>query len=101
MRIKKGDIVLITSGKDRGKKGKVLAVFPKENRLLVEGMNIRKKRIKPKKAGEKGQMVESPTPLALPNTLLICPKCGKATRLGAKIMAGKKSRVCKKCNQEI
>jgi len=100
MKIKKNDTVLIISGKDRGKKGKVLEVFPKEGKLLVEGVNIRKKHVRPKKSGEKGQIVESPSPFFLSNAKLICFKCAKATRVGYKIIEKKKHRICKKCGQE-
>jgi len=101
MKIKKNDTVLIISGKDRGKKGKVLHVFPKDQRLLVEGVNMRKKHVRPKKSGEKGQIVESPSPLTVSNVKLICPKCAKPSRIGSKIIDKKKYRMCKKCGQEI
>jgi large subunit ribosomal protein L24 len=101
MKIKKGDTVLIISSKDRGKKGKVLTSFPKERKVIVEGMNIRKKHVRPKRAGEKGQIIQLPAPLDVSNVKLICPKCGKATRVGYKIVEKRKSRVCKKCGQEI
>lgn len=100
MKIKKNDQVLIISGKDRGKKGKVLGVFPKERKLLVEGANIRKRHVRAKNSGEKGQVVESPIPFFASNVKLICSKCGKATRVGHKIVNKKKHRVCKKCGQE-
>jgi large subunit ribosomal protein L24 len=101
MKIKKGDTVLIISGKDRGRKGKVLKTFPKEGRLIVEGINLRKKHVRPKRAEEKGQIVELPAPLHISNVKLICSKCGKATRIGYKIVEKKKFRICKKCGQEI
>ena len=101
MKIKKGDQVLIISGKDKGKKAKVLDVFPKEKRVLVEGVNIRKKHVKPKKSGEKGQMVQLPGSIDISNAKIICSKCGKATRVGFKISEKNKFRVCKKCGQEI
>jgi large subunit ribosomal protein L24 len=101
MKIKKGDTVLITSGKDRGRKGKVLGAFPKESRILVEGMNLRKKHQRPKKSGEKGQIVEMPGPMHISNVKLICQKCGKVTRVGYKVLNKNKVRICKKCGQEI
>ena len=101
MRIHKGDQVLIISGKDRGKKGKFLNVFPKDLRVLVEAVNLRKKHVKPKRSGEKGQVVETPSPLAVANVKLVCPKCSKATRVGYKLVENKKYRICKKCNSEI
>lgn len=101
MKIKKGDTVLIISGKDRGKKAKVLEVFPKEKRMVVEGVSMRKRHMRPKKAGEKGQIVQLPSPIDVSNAKFICPKCGKATRVGYKLTEKKKFRVCKKCGQEI
>lgn len=107
MKIKKGDTVLIISGKDRGKKGKVLKTFPKEKRILVEGVNLRKKHIKPRRAREKGQIITLPAPIHVSNVKLICSKCGKATRVGYKIISDinnkkkkLKVRICKKCGQE-
>jgi large subunit ribosomal protein L24 len=104
MKIKKGDTVLITSGKDRGRKGKVLGAFPKESRILIEGMNLRKKHQRPKRSGEKGQIVEMPGPMHVSNVKLICPKCGKATKVGYKLKVKNqksKIRICKKCGQEV
>jgi len=101
MKIKTNDIVLITSGKDRGKKGKVFEAFPMEDKVMVEGANLRKKHQKPKKQGEKGQIVMLPGKIAVANVKLICPKCGKPTRIGVKVNEKNKVRVCKKCNQEI
>lgn len=101
MKIKKDDTVLIISGKNKGKKGKVLRVFPKEERILVEGVNLRKKHQKAKKTGEKGQVIEMPSPINISNIKLICPQCGKPTRIGYKIADKKKFRVCKKCSQEV
>ena len=100
MKIKRDDTVLIISGKDRGRKGKVLVVFPKERRILVEGINLRKKHQRAKKSGEKGQIIEMPTPIDVSNAKLICPKCGKATRVGFKIVGDKKFKICKECKQE-
>jgi large subunit ribosomal protein L24 len=101
MKLKKGDTVLIISGKDRGKKGKILEAFPKDGRILVEGVNLRKKHQRPKKSGEKGQIISMPGPISISNAKLICPKCGKPTRAGFKILNKNKIRICKKCNQEI
>lgn len=101
MKIHKGDQVLIISGKDRGKRGKVLNVLPKEKRLAAEGLNLRKKHVRPKRSGEKGQVVETPGLISVSNVKLVCPKCGKPARVGYKIVEKKKYRICKKCNQEI
>lgn len=101
MKIKKGDTVLIISGKDRGRKAKVIEALPKKGKLFIEGINLRKKHVKPKKSGEKGQIVETPAPLDASDVKLICPKCGKAVRTGYKLEGKKKYRVCKKCGQEV
>jgi len=82
MRIKKSDTVLIISGKDRGKKGKVIKALPKENKIVVEGVNLRKKHTRPRRQGEKGQIVEIAAPFDVSNVKLICPKCKKPTRVG-------------------
>lgn len=101
MKIKKEDIVLIITGKDQGKKGKVLQVFPKANKLIVEGINLRKKHRKPRKTGEKGQVIILPASISVSNVKLVCSKCGKATRVGYRLAEGKKYRICKKCGAEI
>ena len=101
MKIRKGDTVLIVSGKDRRKKGKVLEVFPRDDRAVIEGANLRKKHVKPKRSGQKGQIIEMPFPIHLSNLKLICQKCGKPTRVGSKIKENKKFRVCKKCGQSL
>lgn len=101
MKILKGDTVLIISGKYRGKKGKVLKAFPKEKKILVEGVNLVKKHRRPRREGEKGQIIEIPAPLDVSNVKLICPNCGKATRVGYRIEKERKFRICKKCDQEI
>lgn len=101
MKLKKDDMVLVISGKDRGKKGKILEVFPKENRILVEGVNLRKKHRKPKKSGEKGQIIHLPGHISISNLKLICPKCKKVAKVKYKTTEKQKHRICKKCNQEI
>ncbi len=101
MKIKKGDTVLIMSGKDRGKKGKVMKVFPEKNLILVEGINLKKKHQKGKKSGEKGQIILMPGSVSVSNVKLICQKCGKATKVGYQISDKNKFRICKKCKQTI
>lgn len=101
MKVKKGDTVLIISGKDKGKKGAVLQVFPKEARIMVEGANLKKKHRKPKKTGEKGQIINLPAPLSVSSVKLVCPKCGKPARVGYGFAEKKKYRVCKKCGEKI
>lgn len=101
MKIVKNDTILITAGKDKGKKGKVIKTIPKDRKVVVDGLNVVKKHSRPKKQGEKGQRVEVPMPLSISNVKLVCPKCEKASRVGYKLTENKKLRICKKCNQEI
>ncbi len=102
MKIKNKDTVLIIHGNDRGRSGKVIRSFPKEGRILVQGINLQKKHRRPKKEGEKGQIVEMPGFVQVNNVKLVCPKCGKATRVSYKILPNKKKvRICKKCGEAI
>lgn len=106
MNIKKNDNVIVIAGKDRGKQGKVLRLFRGTDKILIEGLNLRKKHQKPRKQGEKGQMTDIPHPMHISNVLLYCPSCGKGVRLGAKVSSSgrtgkKKIRVCKKCGKEL
>jgi large subunit ribosomal protein L24 len=101
MKIKKGDTVLIISGKDRGKTGKILKSFPQEGKILVENINLRKKHRKPRKVGEKGEIVTVSFPIWISSVKLICPKCNQGTRVGIKRDNGKRLRVCKKCQSEF
>ena len=101
MKIKKNDKVLITKGKDRGKTGTVLKVLPKENKIIIEGLNLVTRHIKPKKAGEKGQRLRVPSPLVVSNVKIICPKCKKPTRIGYTVDKKDKKRTCKKCKALI
>lgn len=99
MKIKKEDTVLVIAGKYRGKIGKVLKTYPNKEKILVEGVNMVKKHQKPRKSGEKGSIIQMPSPIHVSNVKLICQKCKKATRVGYKIEKGKKMRICKKCDQ--
>jgi large subunit ribosomal protein L24 len=101
MNIKKGDTVIVRTGKDAGKKAKVMQVLVKENRVLVEGLNMKKRHMRARKAGEKGQTVDMAHPISRSNVSLLDPKSGKATRLGSKDVAGKKIRIAKKSGQEV
>ena len=101
MKIKKGENVKILSGKDRGKTGKVSRVLPDAGQALVEGLNLVKKHIRPRKQGEKGQRVSVPAAIDISSLMLVCPKCSKATRVGFKVSEKDKFRVCKKCGSEI
>ena len=85
MKIKKGDQIQIIAGKDKGKAGKVLRVIPGNLRIVIEGLNLIKKHMKPKKGGEKGQRIEVPASINISNVMLVCPKCGKLTRVGFKV----------------
>ncbi len=102
MKIKKSDKVKIIAGKDRGKEGKILEVFPEEKRVVVEGLNLVVKHVRPRRGGEKGQRIQFPAPLRASNVMLVCNKCNKLTRVGYKILEnGKKVRMCKKCKEVI
>lgn len=94
--VKTGDKVMIISGKDKGKTGKVLAVSPAEGKVIVEGCNIATKHVKPRKMGETGGLVKVETAMYSSKVMLVCPKCGKPTRAGHKVMPdGSKKRICK------
>ncbi|OGF62682.1 50S ribosomal protein L24 [Candidatus Giovannonibacteria bacterium RIFCSPHIGHO2_01_FULL_45_33] len=101
-KIKKGDMVVVISGKDRGKNAKVINVFPKEERIVVEGVAMKKVHRRPRKQGQKGEVVSLPSPIHSSNVLLYCKNCGKGSRAGFKFLDdGKKVRICKKCKNEI
>ena len=101
MNIKKDDKVVVLSGKDKGKQGKVITADPKAMKVIVEGVNVASKHQKPRKQGEEGGIFKVETPIYTSKVQLVCPKCGKATRVAHKITDGKKTRVCKKCGAEI
>ena len=101
MNIRKDDKVIVLSGKDKGKTGKVLVADPKAFKVIVEGVNVATKHQKPKKQGQDGGIIKVETPIYVSKVQLVCPKCGKGTRVGHKIADGKKVRVCKKCGAEI
>ena len=97
MNIKKDDKVVVLSGKDKGKEGKILSADPKALKVIVEGVNVATKHQKPRKQGEEGGIIKVETPIYASKVQLVCPKCGKATRVAHKIEGDKKVRVCKKC----
>ncbi len=101
MNIKKDDKVVVLSGKDKGKQGKVLVVNPKAGKVIVEGVNVATKHQKARQQGQEGGIIKVETPIYASKVQLVCPKCGKNTRVGHKIADGKKTRVCKKCGAEI
>ena len=101
LHVKKGDTVVVLSGKDKGKKGKVLEVSPKEQKVIIEGINMMTKHVKPRRQGEAGGIVDAEGAMYACKVNAVCPKCGKATRLAHKIDEnGNKVRVCKHCNAE-
>lgn len=102
MNIRKGDTVTVITGKDSGKKGKVLRVLPADNRVVVEGINKAKKHQRPSRSLPQGGILQIETPLDASNVMLLCNKCNKPTR-GAKKMLdnGQKARVCKKCGEVL
>ncbi len=101
MKIKKGDTIKVLSGNDKGKTGEVLQVIPKDKTIIVRGVNIRKKAIKPKKQGEQGGIISLEIPINVSKVALVCPKCSKTTRVGYEIIKDEKVRVCKKCEAKI
>ncbi|MGI6421550.1 MAG: 50S ribosomal protein L24 [Syntrophomonadaceae bacterium] len=100
MYIKKGDIVVVTSGKDKGKKGKILRSLPDQNKVVLEGINKAKKHQKPSRAIPQGGILQIEAPISASNVMYVCKKCNKPTRLGKKILDNKeKVRFCKKCGE--
>ncbi len=101
-KIKKGDLVEVISGKDKGKRGKVLRVIPKENKVIVEGVNVVKRHQRPNPRMREGGIVEREAPIYVSKVMLVCPSCGQRTRVGFKILEdGRKVRYCKKCGEII
>jgi large subunit ribosomal protein L24 len=101
MNIKKDDKVIVLSGKDKGKEGKVLVADPKGMKVIVEGVNVATKHQKPMRQGQEGGIIKVETPIYVSKVQLVCPKCGKATRVGHAVVDGKKVRTCKKCGAEV
>ncbi|BDE86137.1 MULTISPECIES: 50S ribosomal protein L24 [Intestinimonas] len=102
MSIRKDDTVIVLSGKDKGKKGKVLTVMPKDGKVIVEKVNVISRHQKPRKQGEEGGIIKREAPIYACKVMRVCPKCDKPTRPAHKTLAdGKKVRVCKKCGAEI
>ena len=101
MRIKKGDTVQVLSGNDKDKKGEVLEVIPKDSKIVVKGVNVRKKHIKPRKQGDEGGILSIECAIDSSKVNVVCPKCGKSTRVEYKIEDDKKVRICKKCGAKI
>lgn len=102
MKVVKNDNVIVISGNYKGKKGKVLKVFPKQNRVIVEGVNFIKRHTRPTQKNQQGGIVEKEAPIQVSNLMVICPKCDTPTRLGRKMLENKKHmRVCKNCGEML
>ena len=102
MNVKKGDQVEVLSGKDKGARGEVLRALPSEGKVVVEGVANVKRHTKPNQLNQQGGIVEKPAAIDVSNVALVCPSCGKATRVGHEVNAeGKKVRVCKKCGAQF
>ncbi len=101
MKIKKGDNVEVLSGNDKGKKGEVLEVLPKEGKVVVKGVNVRKKHVKAKRQGDESGII--PVECSIPSSKVnvVCPKCGKTTKVGYGMEKDKKIRICKKCGAKL
>lgn len=106
MKLKTGDTVKVIAGRDKGKTGKIIQLFPELGRIVIDGVNRRFRHIRPQKRGEKGEKIEFFAPIAAASAMLVCGKCGKQTRAGFKFIesptgGSKKMRVCKKCGEII
>ncbi len=102
MNIRRADTVIVLSGKDKGKQGKVLKADPKNGKVVVEGVNVASRHQKPRRQGEEGGIIKMETPIYACKVMRVCPKCGKPTRAAFTILAdGTKTRVCKKCGENI
>ena len=101
MNIKKGDTIVVLSGKDKGKQGKVLEVMPKSGKVVVEKVNVVSRHTKPRKQGEEGGITQREAAIYASKVQVVCPKSGKGTRVAYVIKDGKKARICKKCGAEL
>jgi len=101
MKIRKGDNVQVLSGNDKGKTGEVLEVIPGTQKIIVKGINVRKKHVKARKQGEEGGIIPVECAIHASKVNVVCPKCGKATRIGYSVEKDQKVRICKKCNTKI
>ena len=101
MKIKKGDTVQVLSGNDKGKTGEVLEIMPKDDKVIVKGVNIRKKHVKPRRQGEEGGIIASEAAVSSSKLNVVCQKCNKPTRIGYSVKGDKKVRICKKCGAEL
>lgn len=101
MKIKTGDNVIVMAGQNQGTIGKVLKVFPRADRLVVEGINLRKRRERSRSAGKPGQVIVAPAPFAAARAMIMCSHCGRGRRTGVRQEGGKKLRVCRTCGHEL
>jgi len=101
MKFKKNDAVIITAGKDKGKKGKIEKVFPRQGKVLVPGLNLYKKHTKPRGQKQPGGIIDIARPFPVGNVAFLCPKCNQPTRLGYQLSGKTKQRFCRKCKQII
>jgi len=101
MKLKKNDNVIVTAGKDRGREGKIIRVLPKDHKVVIEGVNLFKRRVRPKKAGEKGQVIQVAYPLAVAKVMIKCGHCGKGVRAGYQLNPRGKMRICRQCQKPL
>ncbi|HAV43103.1 TPA: 50S ribosomal protein L24 [bacterium] len=102
LRVRKGDRVFLITGKDKGKSGKVLKVFPLRDRILIEGLNQVKRHTRPSRKNPQGGIIEKELPLHISNVMLVCPNCNKPTRIGRTFLKdGTKIRICRKCQEPV
>lgn len=101
MKLKKNDEIIVMTGKDKGKKGKIDRVIPRKNLVVINGINISKRHLKTRGQDKPGGIIDIAKPLAVSKVMLLCPQCKKPTRIGYEIKGSEKKRVCRKCNQYI
>lgn len=101
MKFRKGDKIKIITGNDRGKSGKIIAVFPGSGMIVVEGINVKKKHIRARREGQKGELVRIPAPFPASRAMIICGSCQKPVRIAYRTAQEKKDRICRKCNQGL
>lgn len=101
LHVKKGDTVLVLSGKDKGKQGKIVEALPKKSKIIVEGMNKVKRHTKPSQSVPQGGIIVKEAPMHVAKVMLVCPACSKATRIAKKEVSGKMLRACKKCGEIV
>ena len=102
MKIKKDDTVLVVTGKDKGKKGKVRFAYPDEKRIMVEGINMVKKHAKAKAQVKQAGIIEREAPIGVANVMLLCAKCNKPAKIGFKVLQdGRKARICRVCKEVV